>query len=474
MKNKFIKRIHRYAVKKLSSGAARLYILNAGALRGAKFTAGSKMHVVHKKNKVEIMLATDGNKKVMDTARGELLELKCLKTAKSIGEHDYVTVTFREGKIVITAHGLSEKTAKREHRLIEKLEKGLPLRKACFFSGTGMLSYHISQGLKEAGVSSQIVFANEIDELSLSVNIESNPMWNNASEDAIAVCDSIESLVDIDLPEVDIVTVGYPCVGMSLLAKKENRDTLHPLVGMLFIPLVNALIRMNPSVVVFENTPRFKDSDTLSFIKRSMPGYNFEHKVFDGHDFGDLESRKRVCVVATSKGLNVTPISEMDVFGKENIKTKPKVSDYLDNIEPSSPLYREMAHVRKRDDMKHLGYKNNLYYGHETEMVTIPATYSSPKAGTPMIAHPTDPKLQRQLTVEEHLRLRGIPKEMSDNIMRVKEGKHPLVSTRGNVSACHRMLGNGVSKKVFTSIGSFLGRSLVPLSQEQKLVNQNT
>lgn len=462
MTKKFIKRIHRYAVKKLSSGAARLYILNTTALRGSKFFAGAKVNITYKKNRIEVSLSPSGKKSVMETARGELLELKCLNTAKAIGDHEFVSVTFREGMIVITAHGLSEKVAKRENALIKKLKEGLPLRKACFFSGTGMLSYHISQGLKKMGVDSQIVFANEMDELALSVNIESNPMWKNASEDALAVCDSIESLVDMDLPEIDIATVGYPCVGMSLLAKKENRDTLHPLAGMLFIPLIHALKKMNPSVIVFENTPRFKDSDTLNFIKRAMPDYQFEEKVFDGHDFGDLESRKRVCVIASSKGLSLNPISAMEI--KRNAEHRPKVSDYLLPIEPSSHLYKEMAHVKKRDAMKHLGYKNNLYYGHENEMVTIPATYASPKAGTPMIAHPTDHNLQRQITVEEHLLLRGIPKGMADNIISVKNGEHPLVSKRGSVSACHRMLGNGVSKNVFTAIGAFLGAGLSALA----------
>ena len=119
-----------------------------------------------------------------------------------------------------------------------------------------------------------------------------------------------------------------------------------------------------------------------------------------------------------------------------------------------------MEHVKKRDSMPNVGYRNCVYFGNETSMTTIPASYGPPKAGTPMIAHPTIPSLQRQVQPNEHANLRQLPASLKDVVVSVWKGVHPLVSSRGSASAAHRLLGNGVSRKVWTSLGSALGINL--------------
>jgi DNA (cytosine-5)-methyltransferase 1 len=214
---------------------------------------------------------------------------------------------------------------------------------------------------------------------------------------------------------------------------------------------------MNPSVIIFENTPRFGVSETLGIIKRSFPDYNFTQQVFNGHDYGELEARKRVCIIAVSKGLPPFDLSVVKpVMKVDNVH----VRDFLTPVAEDSTVWREMAHVKARDSMTHVGYKNCLYHGNETKMVTIPASYA-PKAGTPMIAHPTDSNLQRQIQVDEHIRLREMPDRLTDTLLKVWKGDHPMISKRGSAAACHRMLGNGVSRKIWTAIGFYLGLNFV-------------
>ena len=318
-----------------------------------------------------------------------------------------------------------------------------------------MLSYHLKQGLKRQGVESQIAFANDNNELAMACNLAGNPMWDNATDDASVVVDDLQAIECGDLREVDYVSVGYPCVGFSLLAAEENRDLLHAQCGTLFIPLVAALREMNPAIIIFENTPRFGESMTLDMIKRSFPDYNFTQSVVDGHQFNELESRKRVCVIATSKGLPAFDIGFIKSLYTD--EPKPTVGDYLKPIASDSPVWREMAHVKARDEMKHLGYRNCLYYGHEEKMVTLPASYGPPKAGVPMIAHPTNKDLQRQVQVDEHGGLRALPDRLMSVVLDVWKGRHAMVSKRGSASAAHRLLGNGVSKKIWESIGNALG-----------------
>jgi len=451
----FISRKHRYAVKHLKSGAARIYVQNAEALRSAGFLSNSSIRIVNKRNRIEVHLDPNGSKKIMDTGRGELLELKNKDTAKSVGDTQFVSVTFRMGVVIIAVHGMTEKQQVREAGLINKVLKGEPLRKGCFFSGLGMLSLSLKEGLEAQGIKSQIAFANDNNELAMACNVEGNPMWNNPTSDASVVVDDLHA-VDIDsLPVVDLATVSYPCVGFSLLAQADKQDLLHPDCGTLFIPLINALRKMNPAVIVFENTPRFGTSTTLDMIKRAMPDYHFTQSVFDGHDFNELESRKRICVVATSKGLPAFDLSNVtSLFAHE---APAKISDHLSTIDSEAACWRTMEHVKARDDMKHLGYRNCLYYGNETKMVTLPASYSSPKAGTPMIAHPTKTDYQRQVQVDEHVSLRALPTRLGCVILDVWKGVHPLVSARGSATAAHRLLGNGVSRKVWKSIGNHLG-----------------
>ncbi|MAD79227.1 MAG: hypothetical protein CMJ50_00070 [Planctomycetaceae bacterium] len=459
MLNRFVTRIHRYAVKRLANGATRLYVQNADALQQSGLLKNCRVSLSFKRGRIEATLDKNGTHKIMDTARGELFELKNKDTTKALGDAQFVTITFRTGKLIITIHGMDEAQQKREQRIIDNLLSGKPLRTACLFSGLGMLSYWIKQGLALQGIKTEICFANDMDELAMSCNLAGNPMWENATADASAVVDSLNALHLYDLPQSDFVTIGYPCVGQSSLATEENRDLNHPTVGTLFVPLVNALRRMNPGLFIIENTPRFGASETLSLLQRSMPDYNFTQRVFDGHDYNELESRKRVAIIAVSKGLPAMDLSDIpSQFNNEPVRT---VNDILEPMPLDAACWDEMAHVKARDNMKHLGYRNCLYFGDETKMVTIPASYGPRKAGTPMIAHPETPELQRQVMPNEHANLRELPGTLKSQVMKVWKGTHPLVSKRGSFSAANRLLGNGVSRRIWTSMGAALGLHLL-------------
>lgn len=458
MLNRFITRIQNYAVKHLKNGAARVYIKNTEALQAAGFLKNTNIRITYLKNGIDIHVDQNGSNKVMDTGRGELVELKNKDTGKALANTAKVSVTFRKGVLRIRVHGLDAAQQSRVSRVINTLKQGKPLRTACFFSGLGMLSYHVKEGLKRAGVATEITFANDVDELAMSCNLEGNPMWLNASEDALAVTDSLDALHLYDLPQVDVATIGYPCVGQSILADKEKRDLMHPLVGTLFMPLFTALRKMNPAIIVIENTPRFAASQTLDLLMRALPDYQFEQRVMDGHDYNEIESRKRVAIVATTKGLPALKLDNVpSLFNDAPVRT---LRDIQDDIPLDAPCWREMQHVKARDNMAHLGYRNALYFGDETTMTTLPASYGPPKAGVPMFAHPINDKLQRQVMPNEHAALRELPDGLKKCINDVWNGIHALVSKRGSFSAAHRLCGNGVSKRIWQSVGASLGQQM--------------
>lgn len=457
----FVKRIHQYAVKTLKSGAARLYVQSSDALRKAGLPENTAIKVEYSKHRIVVTADENGGNKIMDTGRGALLELKNKSTAESIGDLQFVTVTFRRGKVIISIHYSDKQKMEREQSLFNAITNG-KIRTSSFFSGLGMLSYHLKKGLEKAGVNSEVTFANDACEVAMECNLAGNPMWDNASDDAYAVVDTLANIDIRELVQAHFLEIGYPCVAQSTLCKKEHRDLEHPIVGTLFVKLMAAIEKINPAIVLFENTPAFKNSDTLRFIKREMPGYRFEEVIFNGHEFGEMEARKRVCIVAVSEGLPEVDLAS--VIAPKKV-SRPILSQFMDDVPANSELWRKMEHVKRKAADEKLNYKNIVYRGYESLIGTLTARYASPKAGAPMIAHPTDPDLQRQFTVEEHARLRLLPKRMYDAVMNLVSGNTPVVSSRGSKTAAHRVLGNGVSKYVWNAVGEHLGLYLQDIKQ---------
>jgi DNA (cytosine-5)-methyltransferase 1 len=456
----FVKRIHKYAVKKLKNGAARIYIQNSDCLRKSQLSENTCVKIKYMTNRIEVIADKDGENKIMETGRGALLELKNKKTAKSIGDVDKISVTFRTGKVIITLHYKDKMRMEREMYLIDTLVKGKPIRKASFFSGLGMLSYHLKVGLSEVGIKSQICFANDSSNVAMELNLASNPMWKTPTKDALAIIDDLENLDLSDLPQAHLIEIGYPCLGQSTLCAKENRDINHPVVGTLFVKLIAALEKMNAPIVLFENTPAFCNSKTLDIIKREMIGYRFEEIIINAHDFGEIEARKRTCVVAVSEGLPDLNLSKL-MPNKERVDKRNNLSDFLEEIPLDSPLWRKMDHLKRKTLETGHNYKNVLYSGPENLIATITASYAAPKAGTPMIRHPINHELQRQVTPLEHARIRRLPEQLLNDLMEISNGKSPMVSKIGSKSLAHRILGNGLSKYVWNEVGTFLGNYLI-------------
>ena len=456
----FIRRIQKYAIKHLKNGVGRIYVQNSDCLRKSQLPENTAINVTYSKGRIEVVACENGKNKIMDTGRGALLELKNKDTGNAFAGVDRVSITFRKGKVIITLHHQDKKRLEREKEFLRTLLSGKPIRKASFFSGLGMLTYHLKVGLEKAGLRSQICFANDTSQVAMECALAANPIWKNPSHDAIAITDDLSDLDLNVLVNAHFADVSYPCVGQSQLCDPSKRDIFHPDAGTLFVKLIAALEKVNPAIILIENTPMFAKSETLRVLKSELKGYRFEQVILNAYEHGEIEPRPRVCVVAVSEGL---PEMHLDQLTPEfrSHDVRPKLQDYLEPIPVDSPLWREMAHVKKKDTESHHNYKNKLYFGHETKIATLTASYAAPKAGTPMIAHPSDPNLQRQVTEREHSRIRHLPCELHSELMKVADGTHPMVSIKGSKTLVHRMCGNGVSKRVWNDVGEFLGNYFI-------------
>lgn len=453
----FIKRVHNYRVKHLSNGAARIYIKNSTLLEKAGYFAGSVISVRCSKHRIEIELNANGDKTIMDTARGALLELRNKEVAKSFAGVDSVVLTVRRNKLTIAISKGEQRRLKRENAFAAKLISNTELASGSLFSGIGLLAYALKLGLSQAGITTRIQYANDSNELALDCNLTGNPIWDDAAPNAVASSESLGEALFGDIPEVDILEIGKPCINQSKLCKKEHRDLNHPTVGTLFVQVIHAVRRMNPSIILIENASPFINSKTFELIERELSEYRFTSTKLTGFDFGDYESRERACIVGVSLGLPEVGISN---FSAPTNTPHPPLSDALEPIASDSPLWREMQHVKNKEDDERLNFKNTLYSGSDTRIGTLTASYSAPKVGSPMVQHPTNKNLQRQFTAMEHCNIRALPKRLAAVVMSVAKGTHPLVSVRGSTSAVHRINGNSVTPKAWIAMGTFIGRYL--------------
>jgi len=465
MKRNFITRVHSYAVKVLKSGASRVYIQNREALRNSSLPANTRVSIKYSKHRIVITADENGTHKIMDTGRGELFELKNKATGEALGAVDAITATFRKGKIILTLRRQDQLRLEREKSIIEALCAGKPLRTGSFFSGLGMLTYHLKKGLEARGIETEIAFANDLSPLAMSCNLEANPIWDKATSDATAIVDELGQIPLDMIPQMHVVEVGYPCIAQSTLCEPDLRDTNHPIVGTLFVDFLACIKQANPAVVIIENAPAFANSTTLDFIRREMKGYRLSTANFNAHDFGEIEGRKRACVVLVSEGLPEFDISQLKAPASPE---RPLFGDYLDDIPADSDKFRYIDHLHRKTADKSVNYANTVHAPDATKIATITASYAA-KAGAPFVAHPTDPMLQRFIEPHEHARIRKIPAALAALMSDIAEGRHQLVTKRGSKSAVHRLLGNGVSEKVWQSIGDFLGQYFARLKPQSAL-----
>ncbi|WP_170222413.1 DNA cytosine methyltransferase [Vibrio chagasii] len=429
---------------------------NTQALKASGFNAEGAIRIEYSKLKVEILSDKCGTNSVQDTSRGELIEIRNKTLAECFSGLDRVIITFRSGKIIISASKADIDRLKREARLSASIKRG-KVTFGSLYSGIGLTSLALKLGLKRTGLDTVQAFSTDIDELALSVQVEGNPIWEEHLKNAVVIADDISNIDFSSVPQVDVLEIGYPCYNQSTLCPKTQRDLEHPKVGSKFIPTVNAIKQLNPAVIIIECAVPFLQSKTYSLIKKEIQGYQFEEARISGYDHGDFEERKRCFILATSKGLNR---ANLDDFQPKQITDRPQIKSIMETVPLGDKAWKEMQHVKDKLTDPRLNFKHKVYSGNETKIAAIPATYNSPKIGSPMI-QAEGSHLQRLFTYVEHSRIREVPKKLFSVLDSVAKGKHPLVSKRGNVTAVQRMLGNGVSPKAWRNAGEFVGRYLI-------------
>jgi DNA (cytosine-5)-methyltransferase 1 len=431
-------------------GAPRLWLsthrlTDAGFAPGVRFTLQADPGA----RALRIELSAEGNRRVSSKTRWgrevPIIDLNGRNLSDILGNATRVRTALSQGCIEIRLHPDDVAAETRLDRALARVADRRDIEIGSLCHGVGVLDHAIHQGLATAGISSRLAFALDMDEDALEASLQNNPVWN---KDALAICAPLQTIQPSDLPSIDMLIAGLPCVGASKAGRAKNGAGAaenHATAGALFVSWLNIIKAKNPAVVVLENVTEWQASVSQTVIRAFLSGMGYElHEVvLAGNDMGALERRRRFCMVAVSRGIAFDPADIRALRVKEQ-----RLGDVLEVLGDEDPAWRRFEYLERKEISDLAAGKNfrQQVLTPDAEMIGgIGAGYSKIRSTEPRIAHPTDTTRSRILSPREHARVKTVPEDMIRDI---------------SPSVAHRLLGNSVIHAAFESVGAAIGRGL--------------
>ncbi len=435
-------------------GVARVWL--EGRKLAPHFEPGQKLAVTicHVQKKVRVVVSEGGEANLSVSRREKygkilpLIEIKNAELSKLYAPGMLLRVVVKHGEVLIEAHGHTDCERERLERINNKLANGEPLAIASLFSGGGIIDAAIHEGLSSSGVKSYTKFAIEREPGYLDAMVGNQPELFRT--DSIIIESAIERVQLRNPPKCELVIAGIPCTGASKAGKTKNKISaaeFHDDAGACFFYALQIIGACQPAVIVIENVPDYRHSTSMAVICSVLTtwGYDIEVEVLNGVAYGSLENRDRMCLVATTKGLDAIALADV-----APVAIKPaKLGDVLETDIPlDSEVWRSYDHLvakEVRDKADGKGFKRTLLDGSESHVPTIRRLYHKAGSTDSYVIHPERKELSRLLTPREHALIKGVPLKLIDGMC--------------NTTA-HEILGQSVCYPVFQAVGRALGMSI--------------
>lgn len=439
-----------------NKGAPRIWIegrqpATAGFLPGVRYTVE-----VRRENKALILRMVSNGERVVsgkdkDGKPVPIIDLNSAELLSIFSGMEKIRVVAREGELHILPLASEARKTERLVRLKRKLMNGEALTIGSLSHGGGVLSLATHEGLAQAGIASNLAFANDIRGELLEHAAQVNPAW---SKDTIAVAAPMQE-VAFDawtmnhLPACDALEAGIPCEGASLSGRAKNGTSCaeaHEDVGHLAVAFLAIIAKVNPSVVVLENVPPYQGSASMWIIRHQLRdlGYVVHETILDGAEWNTLEHRKRMCMVAVTEGIEF----DWAMLQKPDPKTK-RLGDVLDPVPLDAACWSEMGYLKDkavRDAAEGKGFAMQIVTPESEKVGTIGKGYQKRRSTEPMVQHPENPNLLRLLTPAEHARVKGINEELVKGL---------------SATIAHELLGQSILPAPFKAAWSYLGECLL-------------
>jgi len=440
-------------------GAPRLWLEGLFPQR-AGFEPGAKYEAIKNDDYVVLRLAEDGKRVVSSKVTGDrrvpVIDLNSKALLDIFPAGSALRVVMKPGEIVISPLASEKRRQARTQRLVSKLTRKEPLSVGALAFGGGVLDHAIHAGLTTAGVPAKLTVANEIREDLIDQAAEHNDVFNPDTVALVAPLQEVtfDERAMAQVPKVDILTAGLPCSGASVAGKAKRGLSImeeHPLVGHLVAAAIAFIAKVNPSVLVLENVPQYANTASAAILRSSLRDLNYDvhEREFLATEWGDLEKRKRWCLVAVTRGI---------AFDFEAMLPKPfevrELSSILEPLEAVADRWSEMKGLKakqERDLAAGKGFQMQIYTGSETSINTLTKGITKNRSTDPKIQHPENPDLLRIPTAREHARCKGVPEKLIEGLSQ---------------TTAHELLGQGICYSPFKALGEYLGLVLKRFGEE--------
>ena len=245
------------------------------------------------------------------------------------------------------------------------------------FAGIGGFRQALTLLSNDFNIEQKTVAFSEIDESAVK---SYKAIYDTQNEidigDIVAFNQSIDNITS--LPNIDLLTGGFPCQAFSMMGKQKGFDDMR---GNVFFQILEILKIKKPKYVLLENVRNLishNKGQTFSYIIESLKkcGYeNIYYDIFNTEDFGLAQKRNRIFIFATTEKINNF------VFSSDIIK---EIFNQIST--PISLMKQKSTHEILDKDV------DEKYYLSETIKPTILANgtknYHSKSDINPLIAKP--------------------------------------------------------------------------------------
>jgi DNA (cytosine-5)-methyltransferase 1 len=441
-------------------GAPRVWIEGvkaklAGFLPGKRFSARADLN---KKTLILSLSDEAGERIVSKRIRGEkeipIIDINSSELLNMFDGFNNLRVIVQKGRIFLMPAASELAAKERLDRLNAKLKKGETLGVGSISHGGGVLTNAIHHGLNESGLKSKLAFANEIRPELLEQSAEHNDVWN---DETIMLSAPMQELAQDQwamnhLPVVEILEAGLPCSGASTAGRAANKTNMaeaHDSVGHLVVSFLQIVQKVQPAVVVLENVKQYQSTASMYLLRYQLRdmGYDVHEEILQAADWGALEHRERLCMVAVTKGIDFS-FANLE----RSIGQTLKIADILDDIGSEHQSWTEMAGLKakqERDIAAGKGFKMQIVSPFDTKCPTITKGYAKVRSTDPKLQHPSNPNLLRQFTAAEHARIKGVPESLIEGLSN---------------TVAHELLGQSIIRQPFIAVGALIGRVIKSLS----------
>lgn len=418
----------------------RIWLEGLGRLNHFGFKKGDTVNLRKSGNNLTISKSTlenDAHLTIVERRGKNILDINSQRWLGNLKQFREVKADFHINKIIIrpTVQAFYIHKNLKEKKTVEAVE---------LFAGGGLFG----TALKNAGIHSK--FAIEIDPKYASLYQETHPETEVLRAD-------IRKLTPSDIPESDIIVAGIPCTCHSNLGRTKKKLAGKPEIGEegdLFLPVMNAISAKMPKAVVLENVANYANSLAGALIRTHLKklGYHIHEQIIKPYsEWGDIQDRKRWCLIATlKKGFEIKiPNIENNTLLSEYLDS-PSIQDKTDVERIQNTISGLKKHFIKQKE-KGNGFSMVTLNGTEIKIPTITKSYH---------------KINQGPFIETKFGLRMLRKHELEKIF-----NHTVPTQTYSTSV--QILGQGISIKPFTEIFKQLNSFLTsPLIETNRTLEQ--